>query len=195
METNGKIMTGEESLKIITDMINKTKVNFRQGVFHLLLWGWLILICSLAEFFLEKFTSISGSWYVWLLSIPGVIVSLIYGFTTGRKMKVYSYGDGLYMWTWLGFLCEAIVLFIIMRNNLEKIAPLILMMAAFPTFISGLIIKFRPLIIGGLSMWIISIIAGLIGPDLASLAVAAAMITGYLIPGYLLRRNKDNGAV
>jgi len=188
METNGKIMTGEESLKIITDMINKTKVNFRQGVFHLLLWGWLILICSLAEFFLEKFTSILGSWYVWLLSIPGVIVSLIYGFMTGRKMKVYSYGDGLYLWTWLGFLCAAIVLFILMRNNLEKISPLILMMAAFPTFISGFIIKFRPLIIGGLSMWIISIIAGFTGPDLALLAVAAAMITGYLIPGYLLRR-------
>ena len=37
------MMTGEESLRIITEMINKTKVNIRQGSFHLLFWGWLIL--------------------------------------------------------------------------------------------------------------------------------------------------------
>jgi hypothetical protein len=36
METNEKMMTGEESLRIITDMLNKTRVNIRQGSFHLL---------------------------------------------------------------------------------------------------------------------------------------------------------------
>ncbi len=195
METNEKIMTGEESMKIITDMINTTKVNFCQGAFYLILWGWLVLICSLTEFIMVNFTSISGSWYVWLLTIPGVIISLIYGFINGRKKKIHTYGDGIYMWTWMAFLFAAIVMFILMRHNLEKIAPLILMLAAFPTFVSGFIIKFRPLIFGGLSMWILSLISGFIEPDFAPLAVAASMITGYLIPGYLLRRNKDYGTV
>ncbi len=31
MENEEKMMTGEESLKIITEMINKTKVNIKQG--------------------------------------------------------------------------------------------------------------------------------------------------------------------
>ena len=42
METEEKMMTGEESLRIISEMINKTKVNIRQGSFHLLFWGWLV---------------------------------------------------------------------------------------------------------------------------------------------------------
>jgi hypothetical protein len=39
MENEEKMMTGEESLRIITEMINKTKFNIRQGSFHLLFWG------------------------------------------------------------------------------------------------------------------------------------------------------------
>ena len=52
MENDEKMMTGEESLKIITEMINRTKVNIRQGSFHLLFWGWLITVCSLSEWLL-----------------------------------------------------------------------------------------------------------------------------------------------
>ena len=50
MESEEKVMTGEESLKIITEMINKTKISISQGSFHLLFWGWLIFICSLSEY-------------------------------------------------------------------------------------------------------------------------------------------------
>ena len=54
MENEEKMMTGEESLRIITEMINKTKVNIRQGSFHLLFWGWLIFACSLSEYLLDE---------------------------------------------------------------------------------------------------------------------------------------------
>jgi hypothetical protein len=58
MENEEKMMTGEESLRIITEMLNKTRINFRQGSFHLLFWGWLIMICSLSEYFLSRFTGL-----------------------------------------------------------------------------------------------------------------------------------------
>ena len=95
MENEEKMMTGEESLRIITEMINKTKVNIRQGSFHLLFWGWLILICSLSEYVLFKFTDFSTPWYVWFFVIPGVFVSMIYGIGrtlhshTGRYAYIY----------------------------------------------------------------------------------------------------------
>ena len=87
MENEEKMMTGEESLKIITEMINKTKVNIRQGSFHLLFWGWLIIVCSLSEYLLDKFTDFAHPYYVWFLVIPGVFVSMIYGFVNGTKSK------------------------------------------------------------------------------------------------------------
>ena len=91
-------------------MINKTKVNIRQGSFHLLFWGWLIFVCSLSEYLLYRFTDFTHPYYVWFFVIPGVFVSMIYGFTTGRKTKVQTYADKLYMWTWMGFLFAAVVL-------------------------------------------------------------------------------------
>ena len=191
MENNEKMMTGEESLKIITEMINRTKVNIRQGSFHLLFWGWLITVCSLSEWVITNLTHYAHPYYVWILVIPGAFVSMIYGAVTGRKAKVHTYADMLYMWTWIGFLFAAIVLFIVQSDRMENITPYILLLAGFPTFLSGFIVKFKPLIGGGICFWVIAILVHFAGPSLALLGTPVAMITGYLIPGYMLR-NKVN---
>jgi hypothetical protein len=191
MENDEKMMTGEESLKIITEMINKTKVNIRQGSFHLLFWGWLITVCSLSEWLITNLTHYAHPYYVWILVIPGAFVSMIYGAVTGRKAKVHTYADVLYMWTWIGFLFAAIVLFIVQSDRMENITPYILLLAGFPTFLSGFIVKFKPLIAGGICFWVIAILVHFAGPSLALLGTPVAMITGYLIPGYMLR-NKVN---
>jgi hypothetical protein len=195
MENEEKLMTGEESLKIISEMINKTKVNIRQGSFHLLFWGWLIFFCSITEYSLLNFTHISSPWYIWFLTIPGAFVSLIYGFMTGRKERVHTYAGILYVWTWIGFLVTAILLFILMSKNLGTITPFILLLAGLPTFISGFIIKFKPLVAGGVTFWIFALIAHFTGPNVAMLMTAAAMMTGYLIPGYLLKRKDDHDKI
>jgi hypothetical protein len=195
MENGEKVMTGEESLKIITDMINKTKVNIRQGSFHLLFWGWLITICSLSDWLLEKFTSYDHSYYVWFLLIPGAFVSMIYGFVNGRKAKVHTYADMLYMWTWLGFFIAAVVLFIVQAKSMESVAPYIMLLAGFPTFLTGFIIKFRPLIAGGICFWIFALIVNFAGPSIAPLGTPVAMLLGYLIPGYMLKYKVDHDKV
>ena len=191
MENEEKLMTGEESLRIITEMINKTKVNINQGSFHLLFWGWLLIICGLSAWILEKYTGYSHPYYVWFLVIPGAFVSMIYGFVNGRKERVHTYADMLYMWTWIGFLLAAIVLFIVQAKNMQAITSYILLLAGFPTFMSGFIIKFRPLIVGGLFFWIIALLVNFAGPSLAPLGTPIAVLIGYLIPGYMLK-NKVN---
>jgi hypothetical protein len=195
MENGEKMMTGEESLKIITDMINKTKVNIRQGSFHLLFWGWLLIFCSLGDWLLLKFTDYPHHYYVWFLVIPGAFVSMIYGFVNGRKAKVQTYADGLYMWTWIGFLITAVVLFIVQADNMQYITPFILLLAGFATFLSGFIIKFRPLVFGGIWFWIIALLVHLAGPSYASLGTAVAVLIGYLIPGYMVRNKATHDAV
>lgn len=195
MENGEKIMTGEESLRIITEMINRTKVNISNSSFHLLFWGWLILACSLSEYILWKFTEISSPWYVWFFVIPGVFVSFIYGFRTGKKARFHTYADKIYVWTWIAFLIASVVLFIILSDKMQFVAPFILTLAAIPTFISGFIIKFRPLILGGISFWIFAIIARFAGNEVSALAVPVAMFTGYLLPGYMLKRKVDHEKV
>ncbi|MFZ0471502.1 MAG: hypothetical protein WAL94_02690 [Bacteroidales bacterium] len=188
MENEEKLMTGEESLKVITAMINKTRVSVTQSSFHLLFWGWLIFACSLSEFLLWKFTDFASPWYVWFFVIPGVFVSMIYGFTKGRKASLHTYAEGIYVWVWMAFFIASVVLFIVHSNQMESVSKYILLVAAMPTFISGIVLKFKPLIWGGVSMWVLALAAHFGGDTISGLAVPVAMITGYLIPGYLLRK-------
>jgi len=195
MENEEKLMTGEESLKVITSMINKTRVNVTQSSFHLLFWGWLILACSLSEFLLYKFTNFTNAWYVWFFVIPGVFVSMIYGFTKGRKASLHTYAEGIYVWVWMAFLITSVILFIVQSGQMESVSKYILLVAAMPTFISGIILKFRPLIWGGVSMWVLALASHFGGDTISGLAVPAAMLTGYLIPGYILRMTGSHEAV
>ena len=195
MESEEKFMTGEESLKIITAMINKTKVSLAQSSFHLLFWGWLIMLCSLSEYVLWKFFGYANSWYVWLLVVPGVFVSMIYGFTKGRKERVFTYATSVYVMVWIGFLLAAIVLFILHSKSMESFGKYILMLAGLPTFVSGAVLKFRPLILGGIAFWVLALAAHFTGPDISGLCMPLAIILGYLVPGYMLRRKDSHDAV
>lgn len=195
MENEEKLMTGEESLRIITEMINKTKVNIRQSSFHLLFWGWLIFACSLSEYLLWKFTDFTHPYYIWFFVVPGTFVSFIYGFMTGRKAKVHTYADYLYVWTWIGFLIASIALFVVHYSRMESFAVYILILAGFPTFVSGFIIKFRPLIAGGICFWIIAVLVNFSGPEISPLGMSVAVLFGYLIPGYVLKNKVDHDKV
>jgi hypothetical protein len=195
MENEEKQMSGEESLRIISEMINKTKVNISHGSFHLLFWGWLIFAISLSDFLLTRFSAYAHPYNVWLLVIPGVFISMTYGFLKGRKATFHTYADRLYMWTWMGFLAAATVLFIIQSKRMDQVGPYILLLAGFPTFVSGFIINFRPLVFGGICFWIMALAVSFAGPAIAPLGLPLAVVAGYLIPGYMLKNKVDHDKV
>ena len=89
----------------------------------------------------------------------------------------------------------SVILSIIITGSMNLYAPMILTIAAIPTFISGFIIRFKPLIVGGVTFWVLALAAHFGGPDISSLAVPVAMLTGYLIPGYLLKRSNNHGNI
>jgi hypothetical protein len=53
-----KPMTEQESLKLITDMINKTKASFHETGFGPIMWGIVITLCGLLSYL------IIGYWYL-----------------------------------------------------------------------------------------------------------------------------------
>ena len=188
MENEEKLMTGEESLRVISDMISKTRVSVTQASFHLLLWGWLIFACSLSEFLLWKYAGWADSWYVWFAVIAGVVASFAYGFAKGKRERIFTYGTKIYVWTWIAFFWASVIFFIVFPLETGDVAKYMLLMAGIPLLISGVVLNFRPMMLGAAAFWLLALVAHFGGDTVSGLAMPAAMIIGYLIPGYLLRK-------
>ena len=62
-----------------------------------------------------------------------------------------------------------------------------LISAAIGTLASGLVMKFKPLTIGGILFFISAIVSIYVPDDYKVLLQGATIIVGYLIPGYLLK--------
>jgi hypothetical protein len=83
-----------------------------------------------------------------------------------------------------------LVLFLgIQSKSYEMIDPMLLVLYGMPTFLSGIILKFKPLIIGGICCWILSVLSAFIPAEYQLLLIAAAVISAWIIPGYLLKAN------
>jgi cobalamin biosynthesis protein CobD/CbiB len=84
---------------------------------------------------------------------------------------------------------------IISRNNgWMYMNPIVLLMYGIPTFLSGVVMQFTPLKIGGVACWILAITSTFFLPIYYLLFLAAAVIVAWIIPGYLLRKkyNQQN---
>ena len=195
MKNEEKLMTGEDSLRVITEMINKTRVSVAQASFHLLLWGWLIFACSLSEFVLWKYAGWANSWYVWFAVIAGVFVSLAYGFVKGKRERIFTYGTKIYIWTWIAFFMASVVFFIVFPVKTGNVGKYMLLIAAIPLLISGVILNFWPMMWGAVAFWVLAILAHFGGETVSGLAMPAAMVIGYLVPGYLLRKRGSHDTV
>ena len=91
------------------------------------------------------------------------------------------------------FMVNLVLLLIFMNSINYNINPLIMMFAAMATFLSGIVLKFKPLKIGGILFWILAIVAFLSSYENQMLIAAISLVTGYLIPGYMLKNRSNNG--
>ena len=73
--------------------------------------------------------------------------------------------------------------------NMQKlVGPLFLALYGMPTFLSGLLLRFRPLVIGGIGCWILSVATLVVPYDYHLLLLAVAMVIAWIIPGYILQK-------
>ncbi len=183
-----KSLTNQESLEIITKMIQTAKGNVKGNSFYFLLWGWVGALGNLGQYIIAEITDYPHPYMIWLIAIPAWIISFAYGYKKSKTAAVKTYGDYLVMWVWISFLFSIIIV-IFSGPFMELIPTVILIMAGMCLFITGCIIKFKPLIYGASTFWIFSALILMLGSNYAPLLSAIAVFCGYLIPGYMLKRS------
>ena len=185
----------EARLELINEMIASAKKNFQYKGFYLLLWGWVVMLASAGHYVLLQFTDYSRPWAAWWLIVAGIVASAVYGVkTTKRETSPRTLVDRMFVWIWMGFLvCYGTFVFFGAELNYE-IPALTFILAAFAVFLSGALLRFRPLMWGAAVLWAGGTAMFLLPMDMQLLLTVVIIGLGYLIPGYQLQKaaKKEN---
>ncbi|MDP5228911.1 MAG: hypothetical protein NWQ38_00855 [Cellulophaga sp.] len=179
-----------ESLKIISQAISLTKENIKGQSFYFLWWGWIIAIAAFAHYFLETFSNTDKSYVPWMILVPiGWAGSIIYAKKKEKTKPYETYFELFlqYLWVVLG-ISFMISVFISLWLEVQP-AIFVLLLAGIGTLVSGLIMKFKPLIVGGIFFFVFAVTCLFVDTTTILLFNALAIITGYLIPAYLLKNS------
>lgn len=189
MET--KELTTQESLSIITDMIGQAKHNVAKGdSFQILFWGWIIAIANLGHYVLAK-SGYDHPYVVWLLVVPAIVISVFYGIRMNKKQLVRTHMDKIYAQIWIG----AFIVFIITVSFMFQLNfhhnPVILAVAGLGMYITGWLLRFKPVVFGAVCLWIGAIVAFTLPVTDQYLVGSISILVGYIVPGYLLKRAEN----
>ena len=205
-----KKMTGQESLDIITMMINRAKESYHSTGIGAIMWGSLIAICALTRLS-EIHFNYKLPFDIYLLTLVAIIPQIFLTIKEKKERKVTSYDDAYLDYIWLGFgVC--IFLLIHISNNIfgewgswadqyrnatgrvapvrfnEFISPLFLMLYGLPTFITGAACKFKPMLWGGIFCWVCCIITVYTPVKIDLLLTATSAIFAWLVPGIIMEK-------
>jgi hypothetical protein len=184
-----KQLTEKESLALIASMITKAKNSYIDSGIGPLFWGVLITFCSLVSYTERAFDYRLG-FDIWNLSLLALIPQIYFSVRARKKNKGYTpHDESMMNYVWGAF---AILIFMtnfyIIKTHAANGVALQTMVFGIPTFITGGIRKFKPMIIGGLICWSCSIVTYYISYNNSLLLMALAAASAWLIPGIILRR-------
>lgn len=184
----------QESLNLIESMINKARNRFSENGHLYLLWGWVILFCSIVSFISLYVYDDFRLFPVWFLSWVAVIYQFIYLFKRKKQQTVRTYTDDINSNVWMVFVIMSGMLAVILgkTGNQNLMNTVLLVMYGMPTFLSGVIFKFNALKIGGAVCWVLAFVSTLIPYEFSFLLLSMAVITAWIVPGYLLRSRYKN---
>lgn len=210
-------LSQQESLQLITKMIQTAKKSIHETGTSSILWGSAIALCGLLSF-AERQWNFSMGFDVWLLALFAIIPQVWISIRESRQRKVRTHTDAVldHVWTVYGLSIFALVFYFnIVPHTTERLlaatgmqvmirnvatgmetpfrsfvassGSLFLLLYAIPTLITGLAHRFRPMIIGAVLCYGFFIASLFTDARIDMLFNGLAAICNWLVPGLILR--------
>lgn len=183
--TNEETFKPEDGLALINTMINRAQNRFSENGFLFVFWGWLVFIAAITFYILEKM-NVENSWYVWFSMPFGGIFTMIYSARQKKKEVVKSYIDDYVAYVATAFGIGLTITLTLGFKLLENCYPVVIMLYAIMTFTIGGILKYKPLIIGGVLSFPICVAAFFVNFEMQVLLLALSVLVSYIVPGHFL---------
>ncbi len=124
---------------------------------------------------------------IWLLLLLALIPQIYFAIKEKREKGFTGHDEKTMNFVWTSFtVCIFITAFYNSRWGGESSASLIMMLYGIPTFITGGIFKFKPMIVGGIVCWLFSAISIYTPFKMDMLLMAACGLFAWVIPGTIL---------
>lgn len=219
MATPDTPMSEQESLKLISEMIQKAKTSYHETGVSALLWGSSVFIAGVVTFLQIQY-SFKLPFDIWLLVLLALIPQVIISSGEAKRQQFRSHDQIAvdYIWIIYGATIFGLVIYqnfvpsatqhlikaegwtmlkhsadtTLADEPLTPFAPsftsVFLLIYALPTLFTGLLTKFRPMIIGALFTYIFFGVSLFTAVKYDMLLASAAALVCWFIPGIILRK-------
>jgi len=181
-------LSPQQSIDLIQSMIYKTKNAAADSSVFFLLWGWVVFIACLLQYILKNVAHYQHHYYAWLIIVVGIVGSVYLGIQRDKTVTVKTYiSESIeQLWISIGITFFALA-FIFGKIGYENSFTFYILLYGIGCFVTGRLIKFSPLVWGGIGAWLLAVLSAYLDYDSNILVTAASILISYIIPGYLLR--------
>lgn len=183
-----------ESFKIISEMINSSRDKMNENGFFFLLWGWTVFVAAVTHYTLFKI-GYKAHYLPWpILTTAATVVHIIYGIRLGKNTTTKTYLDEFLRVLWISIWVAIAIGFplTIYMANFTTAYMIIVLFYSLGSMVTGVLLKFKPLIFGAIISGICCINIAFVGFPEVLLILAVSILFTYIIPGYILKR-RNNG--
>jgi len=189
------IMNHSEQLNLINEAINKTKEQLKPTSINFIFWGLLISMMSLIHYSFPEFiqkTAYSSILFWTIIPIIGMIITIIYNIKVGVRLGFETHIGRALKLVWGVF--NIAWLLIVVLSIFKKQNPVeeILFLLGVILLITALLIRFSPIIVGGIAVIACSVLITLSTGVNVLLINAVATFVGLFIPGLSLYLSKKH---
>lgn len=182
-------LSPEKQLQLLEKTIDKAKENLSNYSFDFLFWGWLVFLTAILNFIGLKFTPFEQySYLIWTITpLVGGIYIANYHRKKAKKKRIVTHLEFFLgkLWIVLG----SVMILSGFFSFFIDLKPLFLfpVIAGIGTLVSGLVLRFRLLVLGGLLLFINPFLSQLLPAAWSILLYGIIVFIAFAIPGYVLK--------
>lgn len=184
----------QEGFEIISKMINSSRQKITDNSFFFLLWGWTVFVAALLQYVLFSL-EMEMHYLPWIfLTTAATISHILYGLKHHKGITTKTYLDDFLKIMWMSIWVVLALGFplIVFMANFKTAYMFIILLYSLGSFITGVLIKFKPLFFGAIISALCCINFAFWGFPEVLLIMAVSILFTYIIPGHLLKR-RNNG--
>lgn len=184
-----KVLTEKESLDLISQMIRNTRSRLEDNSgIPFLIWGYTTVIVAVIVWFLVT-TSGNYLWHWLWFAIPvfgGTLWLLHNKKQLNNRSRVITFVDRAISHVWMVFGIASFMISIISFLTYIPILFIVLLTMGMATAITGLMIRFKPIIFSGFIGILFSPLCVIVRDTSSILIFAAIFVLMMVIPGHML---------